>query len=273
MIGKIQDAKTLFLINTNIKLCFNCKTALMFSMKQLHMPNPFGASIFYLSEVDSTMRAARSEFGDSPEHGLVISAGRQSAGRGRGSGREWQAGQDEGLLCTIVFKRENMKVPVSSIPIRAALAVSRLLKQDFQFRPRIKWPNDVLVEGRKICGILCESTSAYVYVGIGLNVLQDEFSSELRKPATSIFLEGGVRPEPVELLPGLLLELYKLLTVVQLPILVQPWLYRLDEEVTILEGDPHSGRRVSGIITGIGESGELRLLQKSGKIHSLYSGE
>ncbi len=219
------------------------------------------------------MRVARSEFGDSPEHGLVISTGRQSAGRGRGSGREWQAGQDEGLLCTILFKRENMKAPVSSIPIRTALAISRLLKQEFQLNPLIKWPNDVLVEGKKICGILCESTSEYVYVGVGLNVLQDGFSSELRKPATSIFLEGGVRPEPVELLPGLLSELHELLTVVQLPILVQPWLYRLDEEVTLLEGDPHSGRLVSGIITGIGESGELRLLQKSGKIRSLYSGE
>ena len=219
------------------------------------------------------MRVARNEIGDSPEHGLVISAGRQSAGRGRGSGREWQAGQDEGLLCTIVFKRENMKAPVSSIPIRTALAVSRFLKQEFQFVTLIKWPNDVLVEGKKICGILCESTSEYVYVGIGLNVLQNWFSSELRKPATSIFIEGGIRPEPVELLPGLLLELDKLLMVVQLPILVRPWLYQLDEEVTLLEGDPHTGRRVSGIVTGIGESGELRLLQKSGKIHSLYSGE
>ena len=219
------------------------------------------------------MRVARRGFGDSPAHGLVISAGRQSAGRGRGSGRDWQAGQDEGLLCTIVFKSENMKAPVSSVPIRTALAVSRLLKQQFQLSPRIKWPNDVLVEGRKICGILCESTSEYVYVGIGLNVLQDEFSSELRKPGTSIFLESGMRPEPVVLLPGLLSELKKLLMVVQLPILVRPWLYRLDEEVTLLEGDPHLGRWVSGIITGVGESGELRLLQKSGKIHSLYSGE
>jgi len=219
------------------------------------------------------MRAARSEFADSPEHGLVISAGRQSAGRGRGSGREWQAGQDEGLLCTIVFKRENMKAPVSSIPIRTALAVSRFLQQEFQLKPLIKWPNDVLVEGKKICGILCESTSEYVYTGIGLNVLQNRFPAELRKPATSIFLEGGVRPEPVALLPGLLSELHKLLMVVQLPILVRPWLYRLDEEVTLLEGDPHAGSRVSGIITGIGEWGELRLLQKSGKIHSLYSGE
>lgn len=219
------------------------------------------------------MRAARRDFGASPEHGLVISAGRQSAGRGRGSGRDWQAGQDEGLLCTIVFKKEAMKAPVSSVPIRAALAVSRLLKQQFQLSPLIKWPNDVLVEGRKICGILCESTSEYVYVGIGLNVLQDEFSSELRTPATSIFLQSGLRPEPVGLLPGLLSELQKLLMVVQLPMLVRPWLYRLDEEVTLLEGDPQLGRWVSGIITGVGESGELRLLQKSGKIRSLYSGE
>ena len=219
------------------------------------------------------MQVARSEFGNTPEHGLVISAGRQSAGRGRGSGRDWLAEQDEGLLCTIVFKREDMKAPVSSIPIRTALAVSRALKQEFQFRPLIKWPNDVLVNGKKICGILCESTSEYVYVGVGLNVLQDRFSPELRKPATSIFLEGGVRPEPVELLPGLLSELHELLMVVQLPILVRPWLYQLDEEVTLLEGDPHSGHSVSGIVTGIGESGELRLLQKSGKIRSLYSGE
>src|SRR6056297_2703934 len=102
-------------------------------MKQLPIQNPFGASIFYFTEVDSTMRVARRGFGDSPAHGLVISAGRQSAGRGRGSGRDWQAGQDEGLLCTLVFKSENMKAPVSSVPIRTALAVSRFLQQEFQF--------------------------------------------------------------------------------------------------------------------------------------------
>src|SRR6056297_4293484 len=166
-------------------------------MEELFLQNPFEAPIYYIPSVDSTMNASRSKLGNSPAHGTVLIAGSQTSGRGRVDGREWLTAQDEGLLSTIVISRSYLKVPVTSVPIRIALAVCRMLKQQFQLKPKIKWPNDVLVKGKKICGVLCESTSEYVYVGIGLNVLQEEFSSELRKPGTSIFIEGGIRPEPV----------------------------------------------------------------------------
>jgi len=104
-------------------------------------------------------------------------------------------------------------------------------------------------------------------------VKQSSFSKDLRTPATSIYLESDETPEPLELLPLFLDELNSLLSAVQLPMMVRPWLYRLDEEVSVIEGDPEQGKRVSGIVTGVGEHGELRLLQKSGKIRSLYSGE
>jgi len=219
------------------------------------------------------MRAARSELGETCEHGTVVAAGGQTAGRGRVSGRNWNAGEGEGLLFTIICRKEMLPAPVSSLPIRMALALSKMLKKRIGLRPRIKWPNDVLINGKKVCGILCESSKEYVYCGIGLNVKQSSFSKDLRTPATSIYLESDETPEPLELLPLFLDELNSLLSAVQLPMMVRPWLYRLDEEVSVIEGDPEQGKRVSGIVTGVGEHGELRLLQKSGKIRSLYSGE
>lgn len=237
------------------------------------MQNPFEAPIYYVPSVDSTMNASRSKLGDSPAHGTVLIAGSQTSGRGRVDGRDWWTAQDEGLLCTIVIKRTYLKVPVTSIPIRIALAAGRMLKKQFQLAPKIKWPNDVLVKGKKICGVLCESTAEYVYAGVGLNVVQESFPEEMRRPATSIFLESSKKVRPVELLPLLLTELQPIIPVVQLPILVRPWLYHLDDEVLVMEGDPEKGEPVHGIVTGIGESGELRLLQKSGKIRALYSGE
>ena len=242
-------------------------------MELLQVRNPFQAPIYYIPSVDSTMRVARSELGAASEHGTVVAAGEQTAGRGRLSGRNWNAQQGEGLLVTIICRRDMVPAPVSSLPIRMALALSKMLKKRIGLMPRIKWPNDVLINGKKICGILCEGSKEYVYCGIGLNVKQSTFSGELRMPATSIYLESGETPEPLELLPFFLDELYSLLSAVQLPMMVRPWLYRLDEEVSIVEGDPGQGTRVSGIVTGVGEHGELRLLQKSGKIRSLYSGE
>jgi len=237
------------------------------------LQNPFEAPIYYIPSVDSTMNASRSKLGNSPAHGTVLIAGSQTSGRGRVDGREWLTAQDEGLLSTIVISRSYLKVPVTSVPIRIALAVCRMLKQQFQLKPKIKWPNDVLVKGKKICGVLCESTAEYVYAGVGLNVVQNSFPEQLKRPATSIFLESSEKVRPVELLPLLLSELQLILPVVQLPILVRPWLYRLDDEVSVIEGSPKEGVSVHGIVTGIGESGELRLLQKSGKIRALYSGE
>ena len=237
------------------------------------MRNPFQAPIYYIKSVDSTMHAARNELYTHVEHGTSVVAGEQTAGRGRVSGRDWRAAAGEGLLFTVVCRRERVNAPVSSIPVRMALAMCKMLKRRFGLSPRIKWPNDVLINGKKVCGILCESDGKKIYCGLGLNVQQESFPEDMRSPATSVCLESGEKPEPIELLPLFLDELYALLSVVQLPMMVRPWLYRLDEEVSITEGDPAQGKRVSGIVTGVGEQGELRLLQKSGKIRSLYSGE
>lgn len=219
------------------------------------------------------MRAARVELDQPVAHGTAVVAGEQTAGRGRVRGRDWQAGPGEGLLFTLVCRKEDVPAPLSSLPIRMALAVCKMLKRRFGLSSRIKWPNDVLIDGKKVGGILCESTGEKIYCGVGLNVKQESFPEDMRTPATSIFLESRELADPVDLLPLLLDELYALLSVVQLPMMVRPWLYRLDEEVSIIEGDPAQGKRVSGIVTGVGEDGELRLLQKSGKIRSLYSGE
>lgn len=237
------------------------------------MRNPFEAPIYFIPSVDTTMAAARSKLGDTPEHGTVVAAGEQTAGRGRVDGRDWRSAAGEGLLFTVVCRKQAVDAPVSSLPIRLALAVSKMLQRHHGLTARIKWPNDVLANGKKICGILCESTSEYVYCGVGLNIRQVSFPNNLRSPSTSLYLESGELVKPLDLLPLFLDELYALLSVVQLPMMVRSWLYRLDEEISLVEGDPASGKRVSGIVTGVGESGELRLLQKSGKIRSLFSGE
>ena len=121
-------------------------------------------------------------------HGTVVTAGEQSAGRGR-QGRAWSAAPGRALLCSIVIRD-----PVALLPLAAGVAVAEVVGP----LARLKWPNDVLVDGRKVAGILVEGRpqEGWAVVGIGLNVALRvaDFPVELRETAGTL----GLSPADVE---------------------------------------------------------------------------
>jgi BirA family transcriptional regulator, biotin operon repressor / biotin---[acetyl-CoA-carboxylase] ligase len=137
---------------------------------------------------DSTNARARELAIAGARHGTVVTAGEQSAGRGR-QGRTWSAAPGRALLCSIVIRD-----PVALLPLAAGVAVAEVVGA----LARLKWPNDVLVDGRKVAGILVEGRpqEGWAVVGIGLNVALRvaDFPLELRETAGTL----GLSPADVE---------------------------------------------------------------------------
>jgi BirA family biotin operon repressor/biotin-[acetyl-CoA-carboxylase] ligase len=143
-----------------------------------------GSPHVHRRKVDSTNERAKQLAAAGAPHGTLVTADEQSAGRGR-QGRAWAAAPGSALLMSLV-----LRPPPETLPLCAAVAVAEAVPVDC----RIKWPNDVLVEGRKLAGILVEGRpqEGWAVLGIGLNVgtRAGEFPSELRDTATSLALAG-----------------------------------------------------------------------------------
>jgi len=155
-----------------------------------------GKKIIHFEEIDSTNTYAK-EIGGSCDEGTVITCERQVAGRGR-LGRQWEA-QNGSLCMSIVLKPKISMYQVAKITQVCAAAISISL-DELNVDAKIKWPNDLMLNNKKICGILTEMNSDrehvnYVIVGMGLNVnnLYENFPSEIKNVATSIFNETGIK--------------------------------------------------------------------------------
>jgi BirA family biotin operon repressor/biotin-[acetyl-CoA-carboxylase] ligase len=197
---------------------------------------------------DSTNARARELAARGAPHGTLVTAAEQSAGRGR-QGRTWSAPPGRALLCSLLLRR----VP-RLLPLAAGVAVAECCEALGAPAAQVKWPNDVLVEGRKVAGILVEGRpqEGWAVVGIGLNVAiaPDELPPELRDRAGTL----GLEPRAVE---AALAELLARL---------ERWVSSERSEVEVLDAlrarDALHGRRVrwgeaSGIAEGVDEQGRL----------------
>lgn len=157
-----------------------------------------GRQIEILESTDSTNDRCHERSDQSDTNGLVIIAEHQRSGRGQ-RGRVWSAPPYSSLLFSVLLYPKNELASAPFLTAWAASAVAEVLR-DWSLDARIKWPNDVLIDGRKICGILVEQRIATV-VGIGLNVAikPDEFPDDLRLPATSLEVETGRQIDRTEL--------------------------------------------------------------------------
>lgn len=151
--------------------------------------------------VSSTNDVARELAASGASEGLCVIAREQTAGRGR-QGRSWSSPPGEGLYLSVILRPQVNASGSAMITLAAAVAVAETLRLDFQAAADIKWPNDVLVRGRKICGILVEAAIEgdrlqYAVMGIGVNIAQRSFHDQIGDSATSLLLETGrvVLPE------------------------------------------------------------------------------
>jgi BirA family biotin operon repressor/biotin-[acetyl-CoA-carboxylase] ligase len=160
---------------------------------------PVGDTVHRLESVPSTNDAARALAFEGAAHGTVVVAGEQTRGRGT-KGRAWHSPAGLGLYASFILRGPGgAPVPYPHLlPLAAGLAASDAVREAAGFEPRLKWPNDVLHEGKKLGGILSEAVSGtsggdFAIVGVGLNTGHGpaDFPEELRGEATSVRLAGG----------------------------------------------------------------------------------
>ncbi|HEY3130721.1 MAG TPA: biotin--[acetyl-CoA-carboxylase] ligase [Acidobacteriota bacterium] len=171
----------------------------------------FPFSIIQFEEIDSTNRFLKDYGRRSPENGLIAMAGAQTAGRGR-FGNTWHSPKGQGLYFSMLLHPVDPRSAMA-VPLIAGVVLHKTLEEMFPAVKRsldLKWPNDVLIERRKVAGVLVElehlpAGTSLVVVGIGVNCNQNEFPAQL-PGATSLRLHVGARVDPVSLLDAFLIR-------------------------------------------------------------------
>lgn len=172
-----------------------------------------GRNILYFPRTGSTNDAARALIGQHPPEGTLLIADEQTAGRGR-LGRAWLSPANHNLLLSLIFYPPLAASQAQRLTMICSLAVADAIRALTGLHPEIKWPNDLLLEHKKVCGILtelglAEDKLAYAVVGIGLNVnlRAAQMPEELRPIAASLAESRGAPVNREELLCAILREI------------------------------------------------------------------
>ena len=172
----------------------------------------FSKHICHYYRAGSTNTLALEAAADGAPEGSVFLAEQQTAGRGRGS-NQWHSEQSTGIYCSVVLRPTLPPSEVLTLSLAAGLAVQSAIQEvDSRVLPDLKWPNDVLIQGKKFCGILTEMSAEatrvrHMVVGVGLNVNQASFPGDLEQAATSLRRTTGTEWSRVELCAALLKSL------------------------------------------------------------------
>ena len=170
----------------------------------------FASDLHHFYKIGSTNTAAMTAAADGAAEGSVFLAEEQTAGRGRGA-NSWQSPRSTGIYCSVILRPKLPPSDVLVLSLAAGLAVQAAIQQvDSRVRADLKWPNDVLIDGKKVCGILTEMNAEatrvrYLVVGMGINVNQAGFPKDLL--ATSLRLITGSEWSRVEVVGALLKSL------------------------------------------------------------------
>ena len=240
-------------------------------------PRLIGREIYHFGSVGSTMDVARDLAAAGQPEGVVVRAEEQTAGRGR-LGRRWVAPPGTSLLFTVLLRPAPRVVGL--LPMAAAVAVVRAVERVTGLRAAVKWPNDLVVSGRKFAGILVETDFvgdelAWVLLGIGVNVNWDPGAElpELAGQATGLAREAGRPIDRERLFREILLELdraYAKLRAGWSPF--QAWRRRLitvGRRVEVVA----QGQRLRGLAVGVDRTGRLRLRTDDGRLVAVGFGD
>jgi BirA family biotin operon repressor/biotin-[acetyl-CoA-carboxylase] ligase len=241
----------------------------------------FDAPLHHYYKIGSTNTAAMAAAAEGAGEGSVFLAEEQTSGRGRG-GHSWQSARSVGIYCSVVLRPALPPSEVLVLALAAGLAVRSAIEQ---VHPVIdcdlKWPNDVLVAGKKVCGVLTEMNAEatrvrYIVVGIGINVNQTNFLTELEGEATSLRLATGSECSRVELAAALLKSLdreYRLLNAE--PGARHSILRRFAEQSSWVRGKQvrveENGSRIEGTTEGLDDRGFL-LVHTAHGLQTILSG-
>jgi BirA family biotin operon repressor/biotin-[acetyl-CoA-carboxylase] ligase len=234
-----------------------------------------GSPLEILEETTSTNDVAKRAAKNGAPHGATFVADRQTAGRGR-QGRSWISDPGDGLLVSVVLRVKCLPARLPPLSLVAGLAVCDAIAPDVSPAPRLKWPNDVWVDRKKIAGVLVEASIAgdrveYVVVGCGINVHTRTCPAEIKAIATSVALHSKAQPDRALILARLLEALDRDLAPV-----AEHGLGTVHARIAALDalrGSPVRGELGEGIADGIDMEGRLRVRRENGSVDAWVAGE
>lgn len=229
-----------------------------------------GRNFIYVEEIDSTNTFLLDRKNGINENGTVVLAEKQTKGRGR-KDRIWYSSKEQNLTFSILLTRDNKLFKyLNLINFSASIAVANSIENLFQLKTELKWPNDVLINKKKTCGILLESASQgsridRVVVGIGVNVNQTMFQGSFHYPPTSLRLELNREIEREKLLAEILNNFEYLLEKIPLQpdYIIQEWKEKckmLGEKIYVKDGEIIK----TGVFDDIDNEGFMILRTKDG---------
>jgi BirA family biotin operon repressor/biotin-[acetyl-CoA-carboxylase] ligase len=244
--------------------------------------NKLVKKVCFFESIGSTNTEAKKMAEDGEESGVIVAADMQTSGRGR-RGRTWISPDGRNVYFTLMLKPEFAPDRASMLTIIMALSVARSISYISGGRKNvsIKWPNDILIDGKKVCGILTEMSVEnyyiqYVVIGVGINVKQQEFSPEVSQNATSIDAELGGVTDRSGLVGNIMRHFDKIYSLFlktgdlsEIREEYENFLINKGREVCIL--DPAGEYR--GRALAITDTGELVVEKSGGEIVNVYAGE
>jgi BirA family biotin operon repressor/biotin-[acetyl-CoA-carboxylase] ligase len=240
----------------------------------------FGKRIYHFFKTDSTNRVAL-ELGHAGEpEGAVVLAEEQTAGRGR-AGHSWHSERATGIYATMLLRPRLSPVQAPLLTMMAGLSAHAAVQSVAGLSVDLKWPNDLLIQGKKVGGILTEMHAEpaqvrFVIVGIGINVNQEKFPAELAASSTSLRLETGKTQSRLEVLVQFLRQFendYKELLSAGAAGVVKRFeavsSYAHGKRVRVTNGND----TFTGVTDGLEDEGLLRVKRDDGRVSTVIAGE
>ena len=237
-----------------------------------------GKTVHFAREIDSTNLWIKRLAKEGAPEGTLALAEFQSAGRGR-LGRSWEVPEGTSVMMSILLRPKFEPQYAPMLTLVMGMAVAKAVKK-LGFDVSIKWPNDVVVSHKKICGILTEmgvrdGKIDYAVIGVGINVNIKEFPEEMADKATSLYLESGKEFDRSQI-PGLVMEAFeeyyeKFAATCDLSGLKEEYesiLANYNQPVRVLAKEPYEG-----VARGITDGGELLVEKTDGTIVAVSAGE
>ncbi|MEQ6377705.1 biotin--[acetyl-CoA-carboxylase] ligase [Bacillaceae bacterium S4-13-58] len=238
-----------------------------------------GQEIHHFESVSSTQSIAHTMAQEGAPHGTVVIADEQTSGRGR-LNRPWHSSSENGIWMSLVLRPSIEPFRAPQLTLMTATVLVEVIREFTTLDPRIKWPNDIMINGKKIAGILTELQAEqdqiqYVILGIGINVNQTDFPEEIKDIASSLKQESGQPLSRVSIIQsffGKFEEAFQTYIEFGFKQFKNKWEqsgYRLGE-LAIIE----SGRtQIEGKLVGIDENGGLVVLDDRLKLRTFYSAQ
>lgn len=240
----------------------------------------FAEKIYFYDEIGSTNDECKKLAEEGAKHGTLVIAEKQTKGKGR-RGRNWESPKGTGIWMTLLLRPDIEPYNSSGLTLVAAMAIDKAITEVTGLDAKIKWPNDIVVNGKKVTGILTEMSAQpeminYIVIGIGINVNTEEFPEDIAKTASSLKIESGktIKRSSIIALFGKYFEQYyaRYIKTQDMSLLIDEYnkeLINVDRQIKVLAKE----NSYTGIAKGINRHGELIVETENKELRNVVAGE